>query len=175
MSITVRGVRPEDAEAIGEIYCQPLACRGTLQVPYPDAGLWRERLEKPSPGHRRLVACLDERVIGHAGLHVTSSSPRRQHAAGIGMAVHDAFHRQGAGRALMTALVELADGWLNLHRLELGVFVDNEPAIALYRAFGFEQEGVQRAYAFRDGAYVDTLIMARLRVPAGIPRITAEG
>ena len=60
-------------------------------------------------------------------------------------------------------LAEPADGWLNVFRLELTVFADNERAIALSRKFGFETEGTHRACALRDGRYVDTLSMARLR------------
>jgi L-amino acid N-acyltransferase YncA len=36
----------------------------------------------------------------------------------------------------------------------------------LYRKFGFEVEGRLRDYALRDGVFVDTLSMARLRMPA---------
>ena len=39
---------------------------------------------------------------------------------------------------------------------------DNDAAIALYRKFGFEIEGTHRAYALRDGAYVDVHAMSRL-------------
>jgi L-phenylalanine/L-methionine N-acetyltransferase len=46
----------------------------------------------------------------------------------------------------------------------LTVFADNFPAIHLYEKFGFEHEGVQRAFAFRSGAYADILNMARLRL-----------
>jgi len=58
---------------------------------------------------------------------------------------------------------EPADGWLNVFRLEPTVFADNERAIAPYRKFGFEAGGTHRAYALRDGRFVDTLAMARLR------------
>jgi len=34
----------------------------------------------------------------------------------------------------------------------------------LYERFGFEREGVQRAFAFRAGAYADALAMARVRL-----------
>ena len=43
-------------------------------------------------------------------------------------------------------------------------YADNARAIALYESFGFEREGLYRAYAWRNGAYVDSLAMARLRL-----------
>jgi putative acetyltransferase len=57
----------------------------------------------------------------------------------------------------------MADRWLNLVRLELEVYTDNEAAIRLYERFGFEREGTMRQYAFRDGLYVDAYAMARIR------------
>ena len=49
---------------------------------------------------------------------------------------------------------DYADRWAGVLRLELTVFVDNTPAIALYRKFGFEIEGTNRAFALRDGTYL---------------------
>ena len=43
------------------------------------------------------------------------------------------------------------------------MFTDNERAIALYKRFGFEIEGTHRGYALRDGGYVDTYSMARIK------------
>ena len=63
----------------------------------------------------------------------------------------------------MAALTEQADRWLGLRRIELTVWTDNAAAIALYERFGFEREGLHRAFALRDGEYVDALAMARLR------------
>lgn len=64
---------------------------------------------------------------------------------------------------MLAAIIELGERWLNLSRLTLGVYADNEAALALYRKHGFEVEGRQRRAAFRDGAYVDVIQMARLR------------
>jgi len=63
----------------------------------------------------------------------------------------------------MEACLDLADNWLNLSRLDLRVYVDNAPAIALYERFGFEIEGTHKSFAYRDGEYVDAHVMARLR------------
>src|SRR4030095_5425620 len=109
-----------------------------------------------------LVAIIDGKVIGSGGLK-RAVHHRRSHVGELGMAVHDAYAGRGAGTALMTALVEIADRWWNIKRLELSVYADNARAIALYERFGFEREGLHRSYAWRDGAYVDSLAMARLR------------
>jgi putative acetyltransferase len=57
------------------------------------------------------------------------------------MGVHDDFNGRGIGSALLAELIEAADEWLAIKRLELTVFTDNAPAIRLYEKFGFEMEG----------------------------------
>jgi putative acetyltransferase len=52
--------------------------------------------------------------------------------------------------------------WLNLTRLELEVYSDNEPGLRLYKKFGFEIEGLKKKFTFRAGQYVDAYAMARL-------------
>ncbi len=112
----------------------------------------------------------DDEIIGHAGLH-GNKNLRRQHAWGLGISVRDDWQRRGVGTRLMETMIELADHWLGALRIELTVFTDNAAALALYRKFGFEVEGVHRAYALRDGAYADVTAMARLHPrPPQIPR-----
>jgi putative acetyltransferase len=125
--------------------------------------LRQKMFDATDPNRRALVAEIDGRVVGSAGLH-REAPHRRSHTASIGMAVHDAFAGRGVGTALMAAVVDLAERWWNVRRLELHVYADNARAIALYERFGFEREGLMRAYAWRDGEYVDSLAMARLRL-----------
>ena len=163
MDIVIRRVEPGDYAAFHKIFTGPKVIWGTLQLPYPSAEAWRKRLAEPPEGIFGLVACAGPELAGQVNLHMFPNSPRRRHAAELGMAVRDDFHGQGVGTALMQAVVEAADRWLNLERLELGVYTDNEPALRLYRKFGFQIEGTQMRHAFRDGRYVDTHLMARLR------------
>ena len=110
-----------------------------------------------------LVASVENDLVGSLGLWLDSHSPRRRHVGGMGMAVHDHWQGQGVGTALLTAALELADNWLNLVRLELKVYTDNEPAIRLYQKVGFKIEGMLEKYAFREGRYVDAYSMARFK------------
>ena len=79
------------------------------------------------------------------------------------MAVHPDHWGQGVGSALMAAIVDLADNWLALKRVELEVYTDNAAAIHLYEKFGFVLEGTKRKFAFREGEYVDAHVMARVK------------
>ncbi|QBF27433.1 GNAT family N-acetyltransferase [Pseudomonas tructae] len=60
-------------------------------------------------------------------------------------------------------ILEVADNWMGLQRVELTVYTDNQPALALYKRFGFTVEGQLIDYAMRDGELIDVYSMARLR------------
>lgn len=161
-SIYIRRANPDDAEAIGRIFDTPRAVWGTLQTPYMSVEMRRKRIADADDHTYPLVAVVDGEVIGQLTLHANTRA-RRKHTAGLGMAVRDDWQGQGVGTALMIACLDLADNWLNIHRMELDVFVDNEPAIRLYKKFGFVIEGQLVDYAFREGEYVDVYVMARVR------------
>lgn len=159
--LIVRTIGPEDAEALMAMQSLPGYRFGTLRPPYPTAQSVRTYIETLQPNVTSLVAVLNGTIVGNAGM--TQSAGRRSHAASIGMGVHDDYQRRGIGRALLGELVAIADDWLNIKRLELTVYTDNPGAIALYESFGFEREGLHRAFAFRAGRFVDAYAMARLR------------
>ena len=125
-----------------------------MHVPLSAPEAERKRLTDPEPGTTLLVACHEADPVGLLGLHPHVGKPRRRHAAELGMAVRDDWQGKGVGTALMKAAIDLADNWLNLSRLELSVFVDNASGVALYKKFGFEIEGTQRQFAFRNGSRI---------------------
>ena len=157
----IRAREPGDWQEIAALRALPRVRWGTLATPFETADATRKFLENPPDGCTGIIAVLDGKIVGTAD--VTREKGRRSHVGRIGICVHDDFQGRGVGSCLMAALVDTADNWLGLRRLELSVFVDNAPAIRLYRKFGFEVEGTRRAAAFRDGAFVDDFVMARLR------------
>jgi len=163
MKIDIRRVEPGDYKAVCEVHAQPNALRGTLQLPFPSEEMWKQRLEASGEEKYMLVACIESEIVAMGGLDLFPKSPRRRHAGHIGLAVHDKWQSKGVGSALMRALIDLADNWLDLSRLELSVFTDNEPALKLYKKLGFVVEGTHKKFAFRDGKYVDAYTMARVR------------
>jgi RimJ/RimL family protein N-acetyltransferase len=52
---------------------------------------------------------------------------------------------------------------LNLNRIELGVLQDNYPALNLYEKVGFKQEGIKRKSIYKNGKFIDMIIMSILK------------
>lgn len=159
--LCIRARTPADAPGITALHNMAGFRNGTLRWPHQNPEDIRKGIETQSANSFALIAILDDKIVGDIGL--TCHTNRRAHAGSIGMGVHDAYTGRGIGSAMIGEILAIADRWLDLKRIELTVFTDNEPALALYRKFGFEVEGHLKSFAFRDGEYIDAYCMARLR------------
>lgn len=162
MEVEIRRGEIEDHEDLYHIHCQPKAIEGTLQLPFPSKAMWKNRISQSPEENTFLVAVVDGQVVGSIELQVHRRSPRRMHAANIGMTVRDDLHGKGIGTKLLEAILDLCDNWMNLRRIELEVFTDNHEAIKLYKKNGFIKEGTHKDYAFKNGRYCDVFSMARI-------------
>jgi putative acetyltransferase len=165
--ITLRAAELDDAAAVAALYVDPSVFGALLQLPYPRESYWRERLDSRDPDNLHLLALIGDQIVGHGYLGRPHPHARRRHVGDIGIVVSPAHQRRGIGDALMVALIDRAEQWMQMTRLELEVYIDNAAAIALYRKHGFVEEGRMRQYAFRDGEYVDVWGMARLKQENG--------
>lgn len=167
MEYRIRPVTAEDAGALHALRLTPGVMENLLGIPswrLDQARGWLDGLGSDS--HEFAAVTPEGRVVGEAGLS-GCSRPRLKHVGSLGMMVHPEFWGQGVGSALMEAMMDVADNYLMLVRVELEVFTDNQRAIRLYERFGFETEGVRRMAAVRQGRYADLQVMARLRPGLG--------
>lgn len=164
MDFIIRPVKLEDAASINEIRRMD----GVRENMY---GIFSERVSRSedsikglSENDHLLVAEVDEngykKVVGMVGMKVNESY-RLRHSASIGIMVHVDYQGKGIGTALLKNIVDLADNWLMLVRLELTAFVENEGAVKLYQSLGFQIEGTKKYAAIRNGKYADEYLMAR--------------
>jgi ribosomal protein S18 acetylase RimI-like enzyme len=115
----------------------------------------------------QLVAITGDELVGWADI-LPKERAVHAHVAALGIGVLPDFRGKGVGAALMQAALE--EGRKRYVRIELTVRAENARAIALYKKFGFEREGICRDAIFVDGRYEDLVIMAnvdRSRAHAG--------
>lgn len=137
--IRIRPVHSDDADAIHGIRRRPSVVRYTLGLPSTRLGDVRRRIDGYGADDHVFVAEVNGEVVGMAGLHVRGSKQR--HVGEVGILVADEHQGRGVGRALMTALLELADAYLGLARVELDVAGENLAAIRLLRVFRLRARG----------------------------------
>jgi len=108
---------------------------------------------------RYVVAEEDGRPVGHAVLEPMSLE-RLAHVVRLTIVVHPGFERRGVGTTLMKDLVDWASANPSVGKIELLVRASNEAAIALYRKFGFVEEGrLIKRLKLEDGSYLDDVAM----------------
>ncbi|MBA2672915.1 GNAT family N-acetyltransferase [Ramlibacter sp.] len=162
-AFTIRAQEPADAAAAAALVGRIGVVEGTLQIPDMPISSRLDYQQRIDPRDCKLVAMTAAgEMIGLAGLHSVQPSLRRNHVRLLAIAVAPQWQGRGVGRQLMLRLIDWADRWAGVLRIELNVHADNTSAIALYRSLGFAEEGRHRAYALKDGRYMDGLSMARL-------------
>lgn len=164
MDINIRAINLSDAPAMNEMRIQNGVRENTLGIISETVMKSESFIRNLDGDSHLLVAEVDGKVVGVVGLSV-NKNPRLRHSGSLGISIRKEYQGQGIGRRLMEKILDLADNWLMLIRVELGVLEDNEKAIKLYKSFGFELEGKKRYSIVRDGEYMDEYLMARYNIP----------
>jgi RimJ/RimL family protein N-acetyltransferase len=119
------------------------------------------------PPHEGQVLAIEAKIgkdwlhIGNTGIHQVDPVNR---TGEFGILIGEkAYWNQGyGGEATRLALKHGFDD-LNLHRIFLRVYSTNSRAIACYKGAGFVQEGVLREAIYKNGVYIDEIIMGILK------------
>lgn len=108
-----------------------------------------------------LVAVIDGRIVGSAGLNPISRLEKCRHRADIGMSIRKEYWGRGIGSSIMEAILEIAQK-AGFKQLELEVLTENTRAISLYEKFDFSIFGTNNhAFSTRGGQYKGSYLMSR--------------
>lgn len=106
-----------------------------------------------------LVAIVDGRIVGSAGVEAVGSRRKVAHRARFGISVLKEQWGMGIGRVLMESCIDCARR-AGYTQLELDVVADNERAMSLYRRAGFEEYGRNpRGYRSASAGYQELVHM----------------
>jgi RimJ/RimL family protein N-acetyltransferase len=98
--------------------------------------------------------------IGNTGLHKIESVNR---VAEFGIFIGEkSYWHKGCGRDATLLMLKHGFEDLNLNRIFLYVFETNPRAIATYKAAGYVQEGTLREAVYKNGRYINMLLMSVL-------------
>lgn len=99
--------------------------------------------------------------VGHVGLYKIDHRVRScEYAILIGV---QALWGEGLGTKCTRYAINYAFSELNLNRISLSLLKENIRALALYRKLGFNEEGLLRQAQFKNGRYLDVILMSLLK------------
>ena len=139
----------------------------TLHLPLSlvEEEVWFENMIKRPPAEHPLVIEIRQGdawvMVGNIGL---MEIDWRCCSAGVGIFIGDkSFWNQGVGTEAMRLILRHGFNTLNLNRIWLDVYENNPRAIRCYEKVGFVHEGRKRQAMYKEGQYVDILLMSVLR------------
>jgi ribosomal-protein-alanine N-acetyltransferase len=118
--------------------------------PWPEAAFVRELA---APHNRYVAARVDGTLVGYAGISRLGRKPPFEYEIHT-VGVDPAYQRHGIGRGMMDRLLAALGDDATVF---LEVRTDNEPALELYRSFGFVTVGLRKRYYRMSGADAYTM------------------
>lgn len=159
----VRAAEPRDAASFLEMWRAVVAEHRYVRAERAPRSVrhYRRRYFRRSwtDDQASIVAVRGGRVIGHLNIS-REDSPVTRHVASLGMAVARDWRGKGVGSALISEAIRWARQ-SGVEKLALSVYPDNEAALALYRKFGFREEGRLTGHSKKSIGYRDEIVMGR--------------
>ena len=135
-----------DGEAVYEVFNLTHEETDYL-LSYPDENSFDREQEarflqekSESPDEIEIVAVVDGKIAGTAGIEAVGRKDKVKHRAYFGIGILKEYWGLGLGKALAKACIRCARE-AGYEQLELNVVEENERAVSLYRSLGFEEFG----------------------------------
>ena len=125
--------------------------------PEQEARFLKEKTE--SPNEIEIIALVDGKVAGTAGIEAVGQKHKVRHRAVFGISVLRAYWGLGLGKALTQACIQCARD-AGYEQLELNVVAGNERAISMYQTMGFVEFGRNpRGFNSRESGFQELVYM----------------
>lgn len=109
------------------------------------------------------IFIIDSREIKSIGVAVIERIKWEHGNCEIGIAIYDRNYRgKGYGRDALDTLTNFIFNEMRMHVVYLNVSEENSTAIKLYKAAGFETEGILRERYYKDGKYHNIITMSKV-------------
>ena len=163
--VLIRNGEAPDGAAVFEAFNLTHAESDYL-LSYPDENSYEPEQEAQfldkkanSPDETELVAIIDSKIAGMAGIEAIGNKYKVKHRAEFGISILKEYWGLGLGKALTQACIQCARE-AGYAQLELNVVAENERAIALYKSLGFEEFGRNpRGFNSRISGYQELVYM----------------
>jgi putative acetyltransferase len=158
--IVVRPARPGDAGPFLRLYREVAAEGQHIRTEHVTRSVHHYRRRFRGSWTERgavLVALADRELVGHLSIS-REDHPVTRHVATFGMAVAAPWRGRGVGSLLLAEALRWARA-VGVEKVELSVYPNNEAAIALYRKFGFAEEGRLVGHSKKSYGYQDEVLM----------------
>jgi [ribosomal protein S5]-alanine N-acetyltransferase len=165
-NVRLRKPESKDLEALYQQKNDPLVAQflGGFSLGYSRADLadWLEFHRQQKNEMLWTIADLQsDACLGHVGLYKLDHRVRSAEFA-ILLGAKDRWGK-GIGRDVTRFVVDYGFTMLNLNRIELSVLEHNSRARRLYQSLGFREEGLLRQAQYKEGQYLNLVLMALLR------------
>jgi diaminopimelate decarboxylase len=160
--VAVRPAKPRDAASFLEMWREVVGEQRYVRSEdaHRPARFYRRRFKQSwGDDQAQLVAVADRRVVGHVSVQ-REGHPVARHVATLGIAVSPDRRGGGVGSALLAEALRWARS-VGVEKVVLSVYPDNTAAVALYRKFGFVEEGRLARQSRKSYGYEDEILMAR--------------
>jgi L-amino acid N-acyltransferase YncA len=157
--LVVRDATLADASFIADVYNHYVR-NGGATMDTVERSVGEQQLRLASMGSREvaLVAELDGVLVGFCMLRAYSDRGGYAPTCETSTYLHPDAQRRGVGSALKRTIIARARA-LNYHHLSARIMTTNVSSIEYNLKLGYEIVGVQRQVGFRDGKWIDIVIM----------------
>lgn len=163
--IEIRKMKEHDWDKVCKIYMEGIATgHATFQKEAPSWEEWDQGHKKDC----RLVAVLNNRIIGWAALSPVSSRHVYRGVAEVSIYVSPSEAGKGVGNALLNALIEKSEQQ-GYWTLQASIFPENIASLYIHFKNGFREVGRRERIGEMDGIWRDTIILERRSKVTGLP------